>query len=148
DLVVVGDQRAVHHAVGVEGEHVVLVGCRGDAERFDAQDLPDVASVLVCAVHPAAGQLELRMIQHALDGGLADTSGGPLNDTQLGGVTHAWHSMTKWAPLSTTTKRLPMRALDGKIVILSGTSRGVGVGTAHELLRAGAPVVGCPRSPL
>lgn len=41
-----------------------------------------------------------------------------------------------------------MGELDGKIAIVTGTSRGVGVGIAHELLRAGATVVGCSRSPL
>ncbi|MDA2891591.1 SDR family oxidoreductase [Mycolicibacterium sp. BiH015] len=38
--------------------------------------------------------------------------------------------------------------LGGKIAIVTGTSRGVGVGIAHELLRAGATVIGCSRSAL
>ncbi|TXA43431.1 oxidoreductase, partial [Mycobacterium tuberculosis variant bovis] len=41
-----------------------------------------------------------------------------------------------------------MGVLEGKVAIVTGTSRGVGVGIAHELLRAGATVVGCARSPL
>ena len=39
-----------------------------------------------------------------------------------------------------------MGELDGKVAIVTGTSRGVGVGIAHELLRAGATVVGCSRA--
>jgi len=41
-----------------------------------------------------------------------------------------------------------MGELDGRVAIVTGTSRGVGVGIAHELLRAGATVVGCSRRPL
>lgn len=41
-----------------------------------------------------------------------------------------------------------MGSLDGKVAVVTGTSRGVGVGIAHELLRAGATVIGCSRSPL
>jgi len=40
------------------------------------------------------------------------------------------------------------KPLDGKIAIVTGTSRGVGVGIAHELLRAGATVIGCSRGAL
>lgn len=38
--------------------------------------------------------------------------------------------------------------LTGKIAVVTGTSRGVGVGIARELLRAGATVIGCSRSEL
>jgi NAD(P)-dependent dehydrogenase (short-subunit alcohol dehydrogenase family) len=41
-----------------------------------------------------------------------------------------------------------MGSLDGRIAIVTGTSRGVGVGIAHELLRDGATVIGCSRKPL
>jgi NAD(P)-dependent dehydrogenase (short-subunit alcohol dehydrogenase family) len=38
--------------------------------------------------------------------------------------------------------------LDGKVAVVTGTSRGVGLGIAHELLDAGATVIGCSRGPL
>lgn len=38
--------------------------------------------------------------------------------------------------------------LDEKVAIVTGTSRGVGVGIAHELLRSGATVIGCSRTAL
>src|SRR4051812_10971292 len=38
--------------------------------------------------------------------------------------------------------------LEGEVAIVTGTSRGVGVGIAHELLGAGATVIGCSRSKL
>ena len=82
DLFVFGDQRAVHHAVGVQRQYLVDAGGGGDAQRTGSDDLADVEAVLVCAVHPASDQLELRVIQYALDGGLADASGRPLDDTQ------------------------------------------------------------------
>jgi len=49
-----------------------------------------------------------------------------------------------------TTPPLPtdQHPLSGKVAIVTGTSRGVGVGIAHELLRAGATVVGCSRGEL
>jgi NAD(P)-dependent dehydrogenase (short-subunit alcohol dehydrogenase family) len=39
-------------------------------------------------------------------------------------------------------------SLDGRVAVVTGTSRGVGVGIARELLTEGATVVGCSRSPL
>jgi NAD(P)-dependent dehydrogenase (short-subunit alcohol dehydrogenase family) len=41
-----------------------------------------------------------------------------------------------------------MGELDGKVAIVTGTSRGVGVGIARKLLEAGAVVAGCSRRPL
>lgn len=41
-----------------------------------------------------------------------------------------------------------MTTLDGKVAIVTGTSRGVGVGISRRLLEAGATVVGCSRREL
>jgi NAD(P)-dependent dehydrogenase (short-subunit alcohol dehydrogenase family) len=41
-----------------------------------------------------------------------------------------------------------MGQLDGRVAIVTGTSRGVGAGIARRLLREGAAVAGCSRQPL
>ena len=41
-----------------------------------------------------------------------------------------------------------MSDLSGKVAIVTGTSRGVGVGISRKLLAAGATVIGCSRRPL
>jgi len=41
-----------------------------------------------------------------------------------------------------------MSDLSGKVAIVTGTSRGVGVGISRKLLEAGATVIGCSRRPL
>jgi hypothetical protein len=54
DLVVVGNQRRVHHAVRVQRQHFVFVRAGHDTQRLPSQNLTDVAAVLVGAVHPTA----------------------------------------------------------------------------------------------
>lgn len=41
-----------------------------------------------------------------------------------------------------------MAALEGKVAVVTGTSRGVGVGIARQLLLEGATVIGCSRKPM
>ena len=82
---------------------------RGSFGVRRVDDPADVDTVLLGAVHPAAGQLQLRMVQDARDGRLADSPRGPLDDAKLGRTTHVvtselhaftrprpdWHSMTR-----------------------------------------------------
>ena len=44
--------------------------------------------------------------------------------------------------------RFDMGLLNGRVAVVTGTSRGVGVGIARELLLEGATVIGCSRSAL
>ena len=81
----------------------VDIGGRRDSQGRTPDDLAHVDAVLVGAVHPTPDEFELRMIHHARDGGLADTPGSPLDDTNA----HLrppecftrqrlkWHSMTR-----------------------------------------------------
>ena len=44
--------------------------------------------------------------------------------------------------------RMPFQIdLIGKVVLITGVSSGIGLGTAHEFARAGACVAGCARKP-
>ena len=44
--------------------------------------------------------------------------------------------------------RMPFQIdLTGKVVLITGVSSGIGLGTAHEFARAGACVAGCARKP-
>src|SRR6185295_7717321 len=74
----VGHDRAVEDAVRVEGEERVDVAGRGDTEWGNAGELAGIAAVLGATVDPASDELELRMVDDALDRGAADAAGGPL----------------------------------------------------------------------
>ena len=87
-FVLVRQQRAVDHAVGVEGEDVVHAGRREDADGVQADEFADVLAVLALRVHPGADQLEVGMRQHALDRGLAHAARRPLHHSDR----HATHS--------------------------------------------------------
>ncbi len=88
DLFVIGHQRAVHDAVGIQGKQLIEAGGGGDAKCTGSDDVTDVETILVGAVYPASGQLELRVIHHARDCGFADASGRPLDDTKFARATH------------------------------------------------------------
>ena len=72
-------QRAVDHAVGTEREQRVDVAGRADADRRAADEGPDILAFLRFAVDPTADELELRMVEHALDRGAAHAAGRPLD---------------------------------------------------------------------
>ena len=82
----VGEQRAVDHAVGVDGEQRLDVGGGGDADRVAADQRADVDAVLVGRVHPAPDQLEVGVIEHALDGGPAHPARRPLDHSKRGHI--------------------------------------------------------------
>ena len=82
----IGEDRAVEDAVRVEREQRVDVARRGDAERCDPGQLARIATVLGATVDPASDQLELGVIDDALDRGAADAAGGPLDDAILHGM--------------------------------------------------------------
>ena len=70
-------------------------------------------------------------------------------ETYPGGGNPMGASSVVQSPCGTAHGAVTMTGvLDGKVAVVAGTSRGVGVGIAHELLRAGATVIGCSRSPL
>ena len=79
-LVGVGHQRRIDDRVGVQGDDLVDTVGRGEAEWLGADDLADVLARLVLRMHPAADELEVRVLQHTLDRGDPDASGGPLHD--------------------------------------------------------------------
>ncbi len=76
----VGEDRAVDDAVGVERQERLDVAGGGDPDRSPSDERADVDAVLVGRVHPAARDLEIRVVQDPLDGGPADVAGRPLHD--------------------------------------------------------------------
>ena len=74
--------RHVEHAVGVEGDDLVGIRGRRDADGADAADVADVAAGLGVAVDEGADEFEIGALVHGGDGMAADGSGGPLNDAQ------------------------------------------------------------------
>ena len=74
-----GEQRRVHDAVGVDRQHGVDVVRRGHADRVAPDQLADVLARLRVGVHPAPDELEVGMVEDALDRRSTDAAGRPLD---------------------------------------------------------------------
>jgi hypothetical protein len=77
-----GQQRRVDHCIGVQRENIVEAVGRGHAHRRCADDLADILAALGFRMHPAAGEFQFGVLEHALDRGHTDRPRCPLNDPQ------------------------------------------------------------------
>ncbi len=128
---VVGAQvtgRRVRDAVGSEGEHLVGVRRRRDADRRETRELPGVLAGLVRAVDEDAGELEVGMLDDAVERQPADVPRAPLHDA----VCHAGISLA-----SRVTRQTRPACVDERAAFPQGPADGVRAAPpAGRLLRA------------
>src|SRR4051794_12663519 len=96
-----GYDGCVDDGVGLQPQDLLGVGRGEYADRVDADDRTDVLAVLVGGVHPAADQLELRVLQDRLDRRPAYAAGGPLHDPDRGAHCPHVRGCTKMPSAST-----------------------------------------------